>query len=641
MPAETLHSSPQESQKATTHESDAVTQLENMFQDRSTVPTPAEAFGHLKNKTETTPVATKATSDLAETAITSSTEATAQVAPETPADDETAHHHRHDSARQHAQDLHTRFVSTVKSSGERWLAKLPTVKVQKQESIDTLLERIEANLDADPEAAPQSQEETKKENVPMQSHKEFVKQQEELWGAKDTIKPEDVPEGELTYEQYLARRPKLQEGDAFHTGDRVFGMVDGRVRPVKRQGYENSLEAQSQDAYYDQSNETHYEATSETIRRDIEGEVIVGKSEQLSALLALGNEITSLKTSDETLSDETKKAIEVKSQMFDDLKGLYESKGLDPRGFAYIDARLNGSSAETPKGYASRNGERVTITDVTLVDGETAYEIENGDGSIEADVRANHIDFEQERPDVEWKEGIGERVKKWFGKQKEYLRQYGGRAYMGHLFTSALDKVNSGVDKAAETRAAGWAANILNFRIKEGMSEEEKDKIRNQNRRGVVLGAGILAVAAIGAGVGIGIGSALSHGGEHGADVATTYTGGTGGGESGHDMTLLAKDRYPASGGVDVLPLTGGDSIDPSVIEGTPSFNVELMNNVPSGMGGEDLFRQLGIDPSKWYNNQNTLIQFSDDFYPLDGGVGIKHSGQLSAPAQAFINSLR
>lgn len=70
---------------------------------------------------------------------------------------------------------------------------------------------------------------------------------------------------------------------------------------------------------------------------------------------------------------------------------------------------------------------------------------------------------------------------------------------------------------------------------------------------------------------------------------------------------------------------------------------VKISDPIPQGGGGEQLFKGLGVDISKWYNNEDTLLQlFPDEFYRMnDGHVGIAKPGPLSQEAQDFITSLQ
>jgi hypothetical protein len=65
--------------------------------------------------------------------------------------------------------------------------------------------------------------------------------------------------------------------------------------------------------------------------------------------------------------------------------------------------------------------------------------------------------------------------------------------------------------------------------------------------------------------------------------------------------------------------------------------------NVGSGEGGLQLLQNLGIDPGKWSANAERLLQaHPEDFYRMDGGgIGISHSGWLSAATQADLNALK
>lgn len=59
----------------------------------------------------------------------------------------------------------------------------------------------------------------------------------------------------------------------------------------------------------------------------------------------------------------------------------------------------------------------------------------------------------------------------------------------------------------------------------------------------------------------------------------------------------------------------------------------DIVTNIPSGMGGEELMKELGVDSDAWYAVENDLIKAApNDFYTMnDGHVGLLHNGALSA----------
>jgi len=274
-------------------------------------------------------------------------------------------------------------------------------------------------------------EEVATEATSKLNRKDFVKQQEDLFGANDEVKAEDVPEGELTYEQYLAQRPTAETGDYYHHNDRVYSAVPtGPIKEKKAkyeaqfdssaagEHYDNILNAANQNEVIDdalQENETKDEAYDRIIRTNVEGEFLVEKDPRLQGLLGIGKELLALYNSELT-GDEFEKQIrpelEAKKAIYDDLYDLYESKGLDHRALWHIEdqthARVEDPDFIPVEGSPYVNGEKVTILDfVETPDGKKAYTIEKADGSIEA-IYTDQVSFKREFEKVELPEAAEE-----------------------------------------------------------------------------------------------------------------------------------------------------------------------------------------------------------------------------------------
>jgi hypothetical protein len=73
-----------------------------------------------------------------------------------------------------------------------------------------------------------------------------------------------------------------------------------------------------------------------------------------------------------------------------------------------------------------------------------------------------------------------------------------------------------------------------------------------------------------------------------------------------------------------------------------PAPEVEANWSITDGMGGEELFKQVGIDPAKWYDIQETLIaQYPGYFYRSESGdVRFDHAGEVPTEIQQTIESL-
>lgn len=208
-------------------------------------------------------------------------------------------------------------------------------------------------------------------------------------------------------------------------------------------------------------------------------------------------------------------------------------------------------------------------------------------------------------------------------KLKGWLRNSKERAVL--LMYSGVDHWNRGWNKVRQ----GWRDNVLDHGVEETMTDEEKEKKRNRNRILVVAGA-----AAI---VGVGIAAALALG----------HHGGNGGqGAIGGDLPDSDPSPTPTA---PEAPTPEPEVTPPADTEGlrwTPEDLdgiAELSDPIPQGGGGEQLFRDLGMDISKWYNNEDALLQnFPNDFYRMDDGhVGIARPGTLPQEVQDFIRTLQ
>jgi len=335
---------------------------------------------------------------------------------------------------------------------------------------------------------------------------DFVKQQEEAWGANDDIKAEDVPEGEMTYEQYLAQRPVAEEGDFYHHNNRVYNAVPTAPMKNKKAIYEDKLNASSSAEYYERSlteanqtdaiddatkeGEFKNESNDRILRTNVEGEFLVEKDARLRGLLSVGEELLTLYNSELTGEEFEKKIrpqLEATQATYDNLYELYENKGLDNRALWYIQDKT-GARVEDPEfipveGSAFINGEKVDILNlVETSGGKKVYTIEKADGSVEA-VYSDEVTFkrefekyeapegevpvpvteavseseaevpeqsqEQESPEVEPEEKLSrfERTKKWLSKEGDKLNEFGirayGMAYIGNLWNKPKNWLTS------------------------------------------------------------------------------------------------------------------------------------------------------------------------------------------------------
>lgn len=208
-----------------------------------------------------------------------------------------------------------------------------------------------------------------------------------------------------------------------------------------------------------------------------------------------------------------------------------------------------------------------------------------------------------------------DRIKDWFKNERKKHQEVGGKAYWAH-----------------------WGPrikhNVLHVGVKEGMTDEEIEKKMKRNRIAAIAGVSLLAAGAV-AGIAYGIGHAINANEATGGDIPTGGPKGGNGGESSMSQEMR-----------DLLGQTEADAAAEAAAQQAAEHAAQLgevFNNIPSGMGGEQLMNAIQIDPSQWYANENTwLAQFPNDLYRMDDGhVGLAHSGQLSQGFQDALKSLK
>lgn len=225
----------------------------------------------------------------------------------------------------------------------------------------------------------------------------------------------------------------------------------------------------------------------------------------------------------------------------------------------------------------------------------------------------------EEEPEAE-KLSRWERTKNWFAKEKANYQKYGGKAYWGEKWTQSI---------------RGFKDHVLDYGVDDDMTEEEKEHTRKRNRVILLVGVGAIAATSIGL--------AIAH-----ANAVHHVAGGVGS-TGGHEGTVpdvggAGAPRPSAETGVKDLPFNAGSPGVETVPSGAEASAISPEAfNIPRGLGGEELFKNLGIDPSKWYNNENSLLaRFPQDLYRMrDGHVGISHSGMLTQGLQDAIKSIK
>lgn len=288
-----------------------------------------------------------------------------------------------------------------------------------------------------------------------------------------------------------------------------------------------------------------------------------------------------------------------------------------------LDPNIKAAATREPSAFAVDSKGEVEVLD---------DELKAQTKDIEADPRVEQ-EREAARLQAEKDQKLTERVKNWFQKEGKKFQEFGGKAYMAGLFEAGARGVKTGVNR------------MLEWRVKEDMTPEEKDKIRKQNRYGAIAFGAAAAALTIGL---LAANGMNSDGG--GAEVPTptpTETvdpglqdilnpGGAAGGESqtGSGPGNLIPDWDGPVGGGEVTPDVPAT---PEVVVPNEAFNI------PSGGGGEALFGDLNIDTTKWYDNEDALLaNFPNELYRMDSGhVGISRPGLLSQGLQDAINALK
>jgi hypothetical protein len=483
---------------------------------------------------------------------------------------------------------------------------------------------------------------------------DFVKQQEDLWGANDEIKAEDVPEGEMTYEEYLAQRPSAESGDSYHHNGRVYNAAPGGPTSDKKAIYEAKLENSSADEHYEKleaqaaipeaskENETKDSIYDTIIRTNVEGEFLVQNDVRLRGLLSLAEEVLALHNSKATGEDfekNVKPVLEEKQANYDALYEYYQEKGLDSRALNFIADKTG--SLEDPdfipvKGSPYLNGEKVDILDFTETpDGKKAYTIEKADGSIEA-VYTDEVTFQREfdayeardedaldeetpaeQAPVEPELSRLEKIKQTSGKELSKLLEFGGLAYIGDLWS----------------KPGNW---LTQRRIDKGMSSDEIEAQKNRNRRNGLLGLGAIIV--------VGVAGAVAQ--RYGVDLNTDMFANLS--PDTLDTSAATEAASPILEG-EIGHADGAGDIDPSTLTmnsgdlGPEAVNIENpAYNIPEGGTGLGLFHDLGFSDDQWRQHADELAnRFPQSFYREGSDVRLVNSGTLPVEVRQAIEAFR
>lgn len=407
-----------------------------------------------------------------------------------------------------------------------------------------------------------------------------------------------------------------------------------RTQRLRDRAYDSAIE----------QNERHDKTMSETIRDNAEGKILVEKNTYLRAAFELGQELLALHNSKAAAKNPEAhtKQLEEKKASFEALINKYEDDGADSRAISYIVETTYNRVADPDgapiEGTAFRDGKKVDIVNfVETPDGTKAYKVKNEDGSIEI-VYDSAVEFKRDyaAPEVE-ELSKSEKMKNWFGAQRKKLQEFGGSAYIGEKWNAF----------------GNW---LTSRHITEGMSEQEIEAQKQKNRRHNAMGAGALVLAgAMVAGVsifaGINAHEQLAQAGTAGGGTGTEGWGHgpllPGASPSTEVHTNDPSQLFPLKAeGVKELPLDTGGNGGPQIIESVPPGADLGINNsaydVPHNGTLEGVFKGVGIDKSKLYDNLQSLAdRFPGDLKRVGSDVQIRQSGLLSTELRQAIEELR
>jgi len=548
-------------------------------------------------------------------------------------------------------ELETIEVPVVEAVAERAVVEAPISLAAKEPVVDTPVTPTAPTVietpksDSSEEDSEVIPDEVIAEVASTMKRADFVKQQEDLWGANDKIAPEDVPKGERTWEEYLAERPVAEEGDFYHHNGRVYNAAPGGPKTDKKAIYEEKLNNSSADEHYQkletQANiDTVYdEAVAENerksteyddlIRSNTEGEFIVQKDPMLKGLLKVGEELLALYNSDLTGEEFEKKIrpeLEEKKAFYDGLYEMYIKSGVDARALGYIHHKTSEQIEEPDfipvEGSGYVNGEKVDILDFTETpDGKKAYTIEKDDGSIEA-VYTDQVEFRREFEAYEApveKLSRFERVKKWFGKERQKYEEFGGKAYWGAIFSTP----------------GNW---LDTRRMEAGMSMAEIQAQKEKNRVSFILGAAAFTAIRVSAQY-----AGLDHGG--GGDfLASIFNG-----KPSIDTSVNA---YPSANALEHASMVqgpeqkldillpgddAGQAVQPEVQPEAPVINIDNpIYNIPDGGNLSDVVHSFGMTDEQLAQHAPELMNlFPGTFYYGEAGdLRVMDNGWLPAGAR-------
>jgi hypothetical protein len=190
--------------------------------------------------------------------------------------------------------------------------------------------------------------------------------------------------------------------------------------------------------------------------------------------------------------------------------------------------------------------------------------------------------------------------------------------------------------------------------------DESVDAERRKNRKAVAWGMGAVV---LGAGVAEGVHLGMDHATDYVNKLHSSWGAvreslgfrpdgaipnelpqgepdGEGVGKAARTLAEQLENNDSADGGDGGGPDgPNGTEAAPDVTDHISTEQYEAMSSVDKGMGGIELFKEMGLSAGDWFEHEEALLKaHPDDFYRMsDGHVGLQHPGKLSEDAMSDI----
>lgn len=484
----------------------------------------------------------------------------------------------------------------------------------------------------------------------------------ESWGAFDDIAPEKVPEGEITYDEYLSRRPS--EG--------IVRSENG-YREASTGKFSSAEEYnKQQDAGIDSENEN---LTNKDIKQSYESLSLTALAKEMAEAKARGDvadaaEIESIAkdkyqesvekshskggvTDDTELSGESssklEKELREELKIFEARVARLESIILQKQGLPKIefsdgseptDSEPGSELSQEPNPEPSPDEElKSELSPQGNPDEESGSNLESAesesDSSPESEPNPGEDDSEliklipDDELDAILARGIGNPEQPNEEPEVDRQKTKGLVNKVRVLFYTAV----------AESQAL--IGRVSAGEITENMSDEDKKEVLRKKRRNKIIGGVGLAVVGGLTAWAVAKGFSAPTDNIDGGSVGDAAGGvGEGFNMTGVDTDASRINEALASGNI---PNTEFSSVvTPSDLAGdripVPEFSPRPEFTIPSGSGGEALMNSLGVEPSEWYEISGDLLEkFPESFYFENGDVRFMKPGELPVDVQEYI----